>query len=121
MDKLPEKEQIIMNHFWEKGTMTVKELQSLYPDPKPHVNTLATHIRILEDKGYLKQKDGAGVNRFYPTRSRREVESRAFGEMIRDMFGNSYRNMVSYMVHDNKLSAEDLQEILDAIKEERTR
>lgn len=36
--------------------MHIRELQALYDDPKPHVNTLSTLVHILEDKGFLSHK-----------------------------------------------------------------
>ena len=41
-----------MNMLWEQGSLFVREMVDLYPDPKPHFNTVATTIRILESKGY---------------------------------------------------------------------
>ena len=48
---LTEKETEIMNMLWERGPMFVKEMLVMYPDPKPHFNTVSTLVRILEDKG----------------------------------------------------------------------
>jgi len=40
MKKLTRKEEEIMNHFWDKGAMFVRELLELYADPKLHFNGL---------------------------------------------------------------------------------
>ncbi|MBQ5639700.1 MAG: BlaI/MecI/CopY family transcriptional regulator, partial [Bacteroidales bacterium] len=53
MKKLTRKEEEIMNLFWDKGAMFVRELQALYDDPKPHFNTLSTMVRTLESNGYV--------------------------------------------------------------------
>ena len=45
MKRLTKKEEIIMNRFWDKGPLYVKELQELYPAPQPHFNTLSTQVR----------------------------------------------------------------------------
>ena len=42
--KLTKKEEEIMNLFWDKGAMFVKELLELYAEPKPHFNTLSTMV-----------------------------------------------------------------------------
>jgi Penicillinase repressor. len=57
MIKLTAKEDEIMAFFWEKGAMHVKELIELYPDPKPHFNTISTMVRALEAKGFLGHKN----------------------------------------------------------------
>ncbi len=45
---LTEKESVIMHMLWEHGPMFVREMVELYPEPKPHFNTVATIVRILE-------------------------------------------------------------------------
>ena len=50
MKPLTTKEEEIMNRFWEHGEMKISELQALYEDPRPHVNTLSTLVKILEEK-----------------------------------------------------------------------
>ena len=51
MKKLTSKEEEIMELFWEKGPLFVKELLSFYDEPKPHINTLSTIVR-----GFWKRK-----------------------------------------------------------------
>ena len=51
--KLTEREAEVMEQLWERGPLTVRQLLEAYPDPKPHVNTVSTMVRILEDKGYV--------------------------------------------------------------------
>ena len=48
MKKLTKKEEEIMNLFWDKGAMFVRELLEHYDEPKPHFNTLSTMVRNLE-------------------------------------------------------------------------
>ena len=56
MKKLTRKEEEIMNLFWDKGAMFVKELLELYDEPKPHFNTLSTMVRTLEANGFVSHK-----------------------------------------------------------------
>lgn len=57
MKSLTNKEEEIMNHYWDNGEMQIRQLQALYDDPKPHVNTLSTLVHILEDKGFLSHRN----------------------------------------------------------------
>lgn len=45
---LTEKELVIMRMLWEHGPMFVREMLEIYPEPKPHFNTVSTIVRILE-------------------------------------------------------------------------
>ena len=40
MKGLTSKEEEIMNYFWHKGPLFVKELLDFYDEPKPHFNTI---------------------------------------------------------------------------------
>ena len=45
---LTEKETELMNLLWDNGPLFIREMVDLLPDPKPHLNTVANFIRILE-------------------------------------------------------------------------
>ena len=53
MYKLTKKEEELMQIFWERGPMFVKDIVPLYDEPKPHFNTISTMVRTLESKGFL--------------------------------------------------------------------
>ena len=50
MKELTTKEEEVMRHFWQEGALFVRQLVEMYPEPKPHFNTLSTYVRMLEDK-----------------------------------------------------------------------
>lgn len=56
MKGLTSKEEEIMNYFWHKGPLFVKELLDFYDEPKPHFNTLSTIVRGLEEKAMCHTK-----------------------------------------------------------------
>ena len=60
MKRLTKKEEIIMNHFWEKGPLFVRELRDLYPEPKPQFTTLSTQVRKLEGEGFIDHRREKG-------------------------------------------------------------
>ena len=53
MKQLTQKEEEIMERMWDHGPLLVRELQAYYDEPRPHVNTLATLMKILEENGFL--------------------------------------------------------------------
>ena len=63
--KITAKEEEIMNHFWDKGALFVRELLDLYGEPKPHFNTLSTIVRGLEDKGLIAHKPYGNTYQYY--------------------------------------------------------
>lgn len=114
--KPSEKEEQILNVFWTAGPLFVKEVQDRLPEPKPHVNTVATMVRSLESKGYLGHESFGGAFRYHATVSEEEYKSDSFSELVGKYFKDSYRLAVSNLVRTEKLSAEDLKEILKELE-----
>ncbi len=73
MKRLTKKEEIIMNHFWEKGPLFVRELRDLYPEPKPQFTTLSTQVRKLEGEGFIGKSDQGRVQKPFARRAYRQV------------------------------------------------
>lgn len=113
---ITEKEAVLMNMLWENGPMFVREMVDIYPEPKPHFNTVATTIRILEKKGYVGHEVFAGSHRFFAIAKREEFGDRTLAQVIRDYFGNSYKRAVSALAEEEKISADELREIIDLIE-----
>ena len=44
MKHLTNREEEIMDIFWEKGSLYVKEIVDELADPKPHYNTISTTV-----------------------------------------------------------------------------
>lgn len=113
---LTEKEAVIMQLLWDNGPLFVRELLKFYEEPKPHFNTVATTVRILEGKGYVAHEVIGGSHRFFPIARREDFRHRTLSDVIRDYFGNSYKSAVSMLVKEEKLSVDDLKELIDMVE-----
>ena len=105
-----------MDLFWEKGPMYVKELQELYSEPKPHFNTLSTQVRTLEANGYIAHESISGSFRYYAAVSRQEYSKMNLDTLIDKCFGHSYLGAVSAFVHEEKISLDELKELIEQIE-----
>lgn len=116
MKKLTRKEEEIMNHFWDKGAMFVRELLDLYAEPKPHFNTLSTMVRTLEANGYVSHKAYGNSYQYYPIVSREDYAGSSFKGIVSSYFNNSYLNAVSALVKEEKISLDDLKDLINQIE-----
>ncbi len=116
MKRLTAKEKEIMDMFWQHGPMFVRELVQLYPDPKPHFNTVSTQVRILESNGFLKHEAFGNSYRYVPAISEKEYGRRSLGSVIKDYFDNSYLSAVSAFVKEEKISVDELKNLIDQIE-----
>ena len=119
MKQLTAKEEEIMNHYWTYGDMQIRELQSHYDDPKPHVNTLSTMVKILEEKGFLCHRAlSARCFQYFARISREDYRDGSLANVVNKFFGHSYLNAVSALVKEEKLSIEELKQLIREVEEE---
>lgn len=118
MKSLTKREEEIMEHYWDKGEMHIRELQALYDDPKPHVNTLSTLVHILEEKGFLSHKVISPKNyKYFPLMTRDDYRRGSLNNIVDKFFGKSYLGVVSTLVKDEKISIEELRELIREVEE----
>lgn len=116
-DKLTPKEEEVMQLLWEHGPIQISKLIELYPDPKPHFNTVSTVVRRLEAKGFVGHNEASGSFHYYAKVEKEYFRSRSFGNFIRNYFGGSYYGAVSSLVAEDKISAEELKELLRLVEQ----
>ena len=116
MQKLAKREEQIMQVFWALEKAFIKEVIPELPDPKPHYNSVATMVKILEDKGFLAHETIGNIYRYYPVVSRDEYQRHAMKDIVSQYFNNSYPSMLAYFAKEQKLSESELNEILEIIK-----
>ncbi|MDH6313279.1 BlaI family penicillinase repressor [Parabacteroides sp. PFB2-10] len=117
MKKLTAKEEEILGYFWEKGPLFIRELLDMQAEPKPHYNTLSTMVRILEEKGYIGYKAYGNTYQYYALVTQEEYRNRSLKTLVNKYFGNSYTSVVSTLIEEEKLSVEELQDIIRQIKD----
>ena len=113
---LTEKELVIMRMLWEHGPMFVREMLEIYPEPKPHFNTVSTIVRILEDKGLVGHEVVAASHRYYAVARQEDFRKKSLARLVSDYFNNSYKNAVSALVEEEKISLDELREIIDLVE-----
>lgn len=115
-DQLTPKEEEVMQLLWAYGPIQISRLVELYPDPKPHFNTVSTVVRRLEAKGFVGHKDIGGSFRYFATVEKEYFRNRRFGNFIKNYFGGSYYGAVSALVAEDKISADELKELLELVE-----
>lgn len=119
MQKLTNKEEEIMQILWKLEKAFVKEVLAEIKDDKPHYNTLSTIIRNLEEKGYVSYKAFGNTHQYYPVVTKEEYRKSFMSNAINTYFNNSYKSMISFFAKEEKISAEELREILDMIEKKK--
>lgn len=116
MQKLTNKEEEVMQILWTLEKAFVKEVLAEIKDDQPHYNTLSTIIRNLEEKGYVSHKAFGNTHQYFPIVKKEDYRKSFMNNAIENYFNNSYKSMVSFFAKEEKISAEELREILDMIE-----
>jgi len=116
MQKLTNKEEEIMHILWKLEKAFVKDVLAEVQEEKPHYNTLSTIIRNLEDKGYVGHTAFGNTHQYFPVVTKEEYRKGFMSNAIESYFNNSYKSMISFFAKEEKISADELREILDMIE-----
>ena len=105
-----------MQVFWQLEKAFIKEIIPLLPDPKPHYNSVATMVKILEEKGFLDHEPVGNVYRYFPVINKEDYQKHAMKDIVSQYFDNSYPRMLAFFAKQQNLSESELNEILEQIK-----
>lgn len=105
-----------MQLLWEHGPIAISKLVELYAEPKPHFNTVSTVVRRLETKGFAGHHEAGGAFHYFAKVEKEYFRNRSFGRFIKNYFGGSYYGAVSALVADDKISKEELEELLRLVE-----
>jgi len=116
MEKLTPQEEELMQVIWQFGEGSVKTFLQEMPDPKPPYTTLASTIKNLEKKGFVKSYLSGNTYIYTPVVTHEEYKHIFMQGFIQSYFNNSYKEMVNFFVQQKKLKPKDLQEIIEMIE-----
>ena len=116
--QLTKAETQVMNVLWglPEGQGRSAEIMERMPEPKPALTTLLTFLKILKDKGFIiAEKVGTG-QLFKALVSREDYTRTYMNEVKQTFFGGSFTSLVSFFAKEEKLTDDELSEILRIIE-----
>jgi BlaI family penicillinase repressor len=116
MKPLTKAEEQVMQVLWKLGRGFLKEIIEGTADPKPHSNTIATILKILVEKGFVEYEIQGRNNLYRPKISKTEYGKKSINNLVKGYFEGSPAKLVSQFVSDNKISLQELEELLQQIK-----
>ncbi len=116
MEKLTLQEEEAMLHIWELGPCFVRDILECYEEPKPPYTTLASVIKNLERKHYIKSRRYGNTYEYTPLINQEEYTRTFMKNVVRNYFENSYKEMVSFFAKEQKISAKELEEVIRLIE-----
>jgi predicted transcriptional regulator len=121
MKELTKAEEQIMHILWEINQGFIKDILEKTDEPKPAYNTVSTIVRILEKKGFIGYKAYGKTHQYYPLISKETYKKELMGNMVKNYFSNSFKQLVSFFANDKQMSLNELEEIQTLIEKEITK
>ena len=115
-EKLTNREEEVMQVLWKLKKAFVKEVVAEMSKSKPHYNTVSTIIRKMKEKGFVRHFAFGNTHQYYPTIEKEEYRKVFMQNTISNYFENSYKNVVSFFANEEKISVEELKEIIEIIE-----
>ena len=108
----------VMNILWDMPEGgSVYDLLEHYDEPKPAYTTVATFLKILQNKEFVRAEKLQGrQQRFIPLVTKEEYTSLVLGEVKDNFFDGSKLSFVRFFMKEEKFSEEELKELIDMVK-----
>jgi len=120
MEKLTQQEEEAMRLIWRNGGGFIKELLDCMEGDKVPYTTLASTLKNLQRKGYVKAVKYANAYRYEALVKEEDYKKLFMNGFVSDYFRNSYKELVSFFAREEKISTEELDEIIRMIKEDKS-
>ncbi|WP_276485985.1 BlaI/MecI/CopY family transcriptional regulator [Paraflavitalea pollutisoli] len=117
MKALTKAEEQVMLVVWDLGQGFLKDVMEQMPEPKPHSNTVATLLKILVEKEFMTYEVQGRNNLYKPLISKSEYGKKSASHLVKGYFEGSAAKLVSQFVSDNELNQEELENLLQQIRD----
>jgi predicted transcriptional regulator len=120
--ELTERELEIMHVCWEHGKLTTAEIRDyLAADGRELAyTTVATLVRILADKGFIKQTNRTRPFVYRPVRSFEEVSRRIVRDLVDRVFQGSHTQLLVQLMESDRLSDKERQLLEQILRESKS-
>ncbi|HQU56820.1 MAG: BlaI/MecI/CopY family transcriptional regulator [Chitinophagaceae bacterium] len=122
MEKLTPSEEFIMQAVWQAclpiekpQENNIKSFMEIMKDPPPYT-TVASIVKNLEKKGFLKSRRLGNAYLYKPIITEKAYKKKFMGNVVKEYFDNSYKELVNFFIEEKKISAQELKEIVSLIE-----
>ena len=102
---------------WNTKEATVQQVYDALPaNRKVTYVTVATLLRRLEEKGYLKHRVRGKAFVYTPAVKKEEVISRTIGDLVQRLFGGNPVPLMQHLAMHSEISDEDIEKLRELAK-----
>lgn len=119
MKALTKAEEQVMQVVWKLDQAFLRSIVDGMPSPRPHQNTVATLLKILIEKEFVAVNVVGRQHQYYALISKEDYFKRSMKQLVKGYFEGSFSNVVSFLVKENSISVEELEDLLQQIKKQK--
>ncbi len=107
----------IMQALWDRGAISIREIQEAFPEPdRPSYTTIQTTVYRLETKKAVRRvKKISNAHIFEAVVSRHAAQNRLIDDLL-GLFGGRTQPIMAHLVESGKLTMEDVKEAQNALR-----
>jgi len=107
----------VLRLVWDSKEATVQQVYDALPvNRKVTYVTIATLLRRLEEKGYLKHRVRGKAFVYTPSAKKEEVIKRTIGEFVQRLFGGNPVPLMQHLALHSEISDEEIEKLKDLAK-----
>jgi BlaI family penicillinase repressor len=116
--ELTARELEVMHVFWRHGALTAADARAYLADHRELTyTTVANLVRILHEKGFLRQTNDERPFVYAPARTYEEVSKRLLTDVVERVFRGSREQLLVRLLEPRRLTEKE-RAVLQAILEE---
>ena len=107
----------ILRLVWDSEKATVQQVYDALPaNRKITYVTVATLLRRLEQKGYLKHRVRGKAFVYAPTAKKEEVIKTTIGDLVQRLFGGNPVPLMQHLALHSEITDEDIERLKELAK-----
>lgn len=111
-------ERALMEELWRENPQTITQLYHALEEKCGWTkSTVSTMLKRMTEKGLLRYEQGTKAKNYFPTVEQSTVNYAETQSFLSRVYQGSVSMMMSTLLKQRKLSAEELQELYDMLQE----
>jgi BlaI family transcriptional regulator, penicillinase repressor len=107
----------IMEVFWERGSISIRDVQEALPAPRPAYTSVQTTIYRLEIKQAVRRVRKIGNAHIFQAAVNRNAAHRRLLDHVLGLFGGRIQPVMAHWAESGNISEQDVQEAEKLLKQ----
>lgn len=115
LPSLTKAEEEIMQLVWQLEPCLVRDIIERLGQPDMPHSTVSSVVRILEKKGFVAHKAYGKTHEYRSVVTKEEYAQQNVKSLIQKYFGDSPKQLVSFLVQEHNLDLKELNELMQSL------